>query len=70
MMGDTFSMEFMRSRRILEISPDHAIIKKFKGRMQKSSAKSKNHHKKINKASEVGIIESSEVQVESSSSKN
>ncbi|GLJ23692.1 hypothetical protein SUGI_0448710 [Cryptomeria japonica] len=26
-MGDTSSMEFMRSRRILEINPEHAIIK-------------------------------------------
>lgn len=35
-MGDTSSMEFMRSRRILEINPDHAIIKNLKAACKES----------------------------------
>lgn len=37
-LGDTASLEFMRGRRILEINPDHPIVKDLKVRSRMFSS--------------------------------
>ncbi|KAH9303430.1 hypothetical protein KI387_015013, partial [Taxus chinensis] len=56
-MGDTTSMEFMRSRRIFEINPDHAIIKNLNA-ARKEAPKSPDALKAIDLLYDTALISS------------